>query len=128
MLSSSIAIVIGPAPPRRGVVGKREKEPDRSMRVPITIEVPPGELTPLPTNGGPVATVELRIGAQDAEGNTAAIPVIPLQLQLKGPVEAGDAGRYRTDLLLRRAEHDLVVALYEPVSGKVFSATARIAP
>ena len=114
--------------PLKLVVGKPEKERGRSMRVPITIEVPLAELTPLPTNGGPVATVELRIGAQDAEGNTAAIPVIPLQLQLKGPVEAGDAGRYRTDLLLRRAEHDLVVALYEPVSGKVFSATARIAP
>ncbi len=115
--------------PLKLAVGKPEKQRGRAMRVPITIEVPLAELTPLPgADGSPVATVELRIGAQDAEGNTAAIPVIPLQLALKGPVEAGDAGRYRTDLLLRRGAHDLVVALYEPVSGKVFSATARIVP
>ncbi|HXT20400.1 MAG TPA: hypothetical protein VN923_06600, partial [Thermoanaerobaculia bacterium] len=109
-------------------VGKPEKMRGRTMRVPITIEVPLAELTALPTAQGPVANVELRVGAQDSEGNTATIPVVPLQLVIKTPLEPDAAGRYSTDLLLRRSEHDLVVALYEPVSGKVFSATARIAP
>jgi VWFA-related protein len=114
--------------PLKLVVGKPAKDRGRAMRVPITLEVPLAELTPLPGADGPTATVELRVGAQDAEGNTAAIPVIPLQLSMKTPAQTGDAGRYSTELLLRRGAHDLVVALYEPISGKVFSATARIAP
>jgi hypothetical protein len=100
----------------------------RTMRVPITLQVPLDQLTPLPSADGQVLQVELRVGAQDSDGNTAAIPVIPLQMKLAGEVKAGDSGRYATDLLLRRGEHDLVIALYEPVSGKVFSASARIAP
>jgi len=109
-------------------VGKPEKLKGRTMRVPITLQVPLDQLTPLPSADGQVVQVELRVGAQDSDGNTASIPVIPLQMKLAGEVKAGDSGRYATDLLLRRGEHDLVIALYEPVSGKVFSASARIAP
>ncbi|HET9768931.1 MAG TPA: hypothetical protein VFS60_18950, partial [Thermoanaerobaculia bacterium] len=109
-------------------VGKPEKMRGRTMRVPITLQVPLAELTPLPGPDGPTVNVELRVGAQDADGNTAAIPVIPLHMKLTGDLQSGSAGRYSTQLLLRRSEHDLVIALYEPVSGKVFSASARIAP
>ncbi|HEV8242176.1 MAG TPA: VWA domain-containing protein [Thermoanaerobaculia bacterium] len=114
--------------PLQVAVGKPEKMRGRTMKVPIVLQVPLDQLTPLPTADGQVVQVELRVGAQDADGNTAAIPVIPLQMKLAGPVKPGDTGRYATDLLLRRGEHDLVIALYEPVSGKVFSASARIAP
>ncbi|HXT50329.1 MAG TPA: VWA domain-containing protein, partial [Thermoanaerobaculia bacterium] len=115
--------------PLQVAVGRPEKQRGRTMKVPITLIVPLDQLTPLPgADGSPTVTVELRVGAQDGDGNTAEIPVIPLQMKLAGPVKAGDAGRYATELLLRRAEHDLVIALYEPVSGKVFSASARIAP
>ena len=109
-------------------VGKPEKLRGRTMRVPITIQVPLSELTPLPGADGASVAVELRVGAQDADGNTAAIPVVPLQMKIGGELQAGASGRYATHLLLRRGAHDLVIALYEPVSGKVFSATARIAP
>lgn len=115
--------------PLQVAVGKPEKMKGRTMRVPIVLQVPLDQLTPLPgPDGGPTVTVELRVGAQDADGNTAKVPVVPLIMKLKGDVKPGDAGRYATELLLRRGEHDLVIALYEPVSGKVFSASARIAP
>ena len=114
--------------PLQVAVGKPEKLRGRTMRVPIVLQVPLDQLTPLPGADGQFVQVELRVGAQDADGNTAAIPVIPLQLKLAGDVKAGVGARYATDLLLRRGEHDLVIALYEPVSGKVFSASARIAP
>ena len=115
--------------PLQVTVGKPEKMRGRTMRVPITLQVPLAELTPLPgPDGGPTVSVELRVGAQDADGNTATIPVIPLHMKVGADLQAGAAGRYATELLLRRSEHDLVIALYEPVSGKVFSASARIAP
>jgi hypothetical protein len=115
--------------PLQVTVGKPEKMRGRTMRVPITLQVPLAQLTPLPgPDGEPTVSVELRVGAQDADGNTASIPVIPLQMKVGGDLQAGAAGRYATQLLLRRSEHDLVIALYEPVSGKVFSASARIAP
>jgi len=109
-------------------VGKPEKMRGRTMRVPITVMVPLSQLTPLPGADGSTVHVELRVGAQDADGNTATIPVIPLTMKLGGDLTADAAGRYATQLLLRRSEHDLVIALYEPVSGKIFSASARIAP
>jgi len=114
--------------PLEVTVGRPLKDRGRRMKVPITILVPLGQLTPLPGPEGPTVAVELRVAAQDAEGATAAIPVIPLQLRMPAELKADSAGRYSTELLLRRAEHDLVIALYEPVSGKVFSATAHIAP
>jgi VWFA-related protein len=109
-------------------IGRPVKGRGRTMKVPITILVPLAQLTPLPGPDGPTVTVELRVAAQDAEGATASIPVIPLVLRMPAELKPDGAGRYSTELLLRRAEHDLVIALYEPVSGKVFSATARIAP
>lgn len=109
-------------------LGKPERTKGRTMRVPITVAVPLSDLTPLPTAEGPTLALELRVVAQDAEGTTSAIPVMPLQVRVPENVQPGDKGRYETTLLLRRAPHDIVVALYEPVSGKVFSATARVTP
>ncbi len=116
------------AAPLSLALGKPEKGRGRTMRVPLVVAVPLSELTPLPGADGPTVIVELRIAAQDAEGATAEIPVVPLQVRVPATLEPGTSGRYATVLELRRAPHDLVVALYEPVSGKVFSATARISP
>jgi len=109
-------------------VGKPEKQRGRTMRVPIEVTVPLDALTALPGEKGPEVSVELRIAAQDSEGNLAEIPVIPLHVQIPEKVKVTDGARYTTAVVLRRSPHDLVVALYEPASGKIFSATARISP
>jgi hypothetical protein len=68
------------------------------------------------------------VAAQDEEGRLAPVPVIPLELRLPQAPVAGQMARYSTSLELRRSPHDLVVSLYDPASGKLFSATARVAP
>jgi VWFA-related protein len=108
------------------VLGKPER--GRKMRVPIEVMVPVGKLTAVQVGNEWVTTAELRVAAQDEEGNTAPIPVLPLELRLASPPVEGEMARFRTTIQLRRAPHDLVVALYEPTSGKVFSAAARITP
>jgi VWFA-related protein len=124
------ALLFGNAPstaPLTLTLGAPERS-GRRWRVPIEILVPVGELTVLPVGNEWVATAELRVAAQDEEGNTAPIPVLPLELRLASPPAPGEVARYRTLVELRRGAHDLVVALYEPTSGKVFSAAARITP
>jgi VWFA-related protein len=115
--SLPLALTLG-APERAG----------RRLRVPIEVTVPVGELTALPVGEEWVTTAELRIAAQDDAGDTAPIPVVPLELRLAAAPTPGQVARFRTVLELRRAAHDIVVALYEPTSGKVFSAAARITP
>jgi VWFA-related protein len=109
-------------------VGPPESMRGRRMRVPIEVMVPTSELTAVPTGDAWVVAAELRVAAQDEEGRTAPVPVVPLELRLERPPVAGESARYRTTLELRRVTHDLVVALYEPASGKLFSATARVIP
>ena len=90
--------------------------------------MPVGELTAVQVGEEWVAEAELRVAAQDEEGNVAPIPVLPLELRLRAAPQPGEIARYTTTLELRRSPHDIVVALYEPASGKVFSAAARITP
>lgn len=116
------------AAPLAIAIGRPEKS-GRGMKVPLTLTIPLAELTPLPVADGRVAELELRVAAQDIDnGSLAAIPVVPLQLRVPANVAPGASAHYETTLALRRAAHDLVVVLYEPVSGKLFSATARVSP
>jgi VWFA-related protein len=108
-------------------LGKPETK-GRRLRVPLQVMVPTAELTAVPAGEEWVVTGELRVAAQDDDGRLAPVPVIPLELRLpERPVE-GQMARYTTALELRRTSHDLVVSLYDPASGKLFSATARVAP
>lgn len=116
------------AAPLAVAVGRPEELRGRRMRVPIEIAVPVAELTAVPDGGRWRVTAELRVAAQDEDGNTSGVPVVPLGLELDAPPAAGQTARYATSLELRRVPQDLVVALYDPVSGKLFSATARVSP
>jgi VWFA-related protein len=108
-------------------LGKPEAR-GRRMRVPLEILVPTRELTAVPEGNEWVVRGELRVAAQDEEGRLAPVPVIPLELRLTREPAEGELARYTTALELRKESHDLVVALYDPLSGKLFSATARVAP
>ena len=125
-----LAALRQPAEHRSAAAGRRAARDDagRRMRVPIEVMVPTSELTAVPTGDVWVVAAELRVAAQDEEGRTAPVPVVPLELRLARPPAEGESARFRTTLELRRVTHDLVVALYEPASGKLFSATARVIP
>jgi VWFA-related protein len=108
----------------------RPQPAGRSMQVPIALSLPLDELTLLPSGqaGERVAELELRVAALDDRGGRSDIPVLPFRLTLPAEVEAGARARYQTRLELRKVKNRVVVAVYDPLSGAIWSKTAEIRP
>jgi VWFA-related protein len=100
----------------------------RAMEVPLEIKIPLDAVTVLPAGDRYVAQLELRVGVRDDQGETVPVPVIPVDLRFDEEPEAGSYATYETELRLRAARHDVVVALYDPLSGALLSAVLQIAP
>jgi hypothetical protein len=98
------------------------------MRVPIRFELPVSEVTFLEAGGVRVADLELRVAAVDEYGGRSDVPVLPVRLTL--PAEPAPAGvaAHETTLELRRTGNRLAVAVYDPLSGTIWSATADVRP
>ncbi|HEY9423052.1 MAG TPA: hypothetical protein VIW92_16690, partial [Thermoanaerobaculia bacterium] len=112
-----------PLPMRIGAVQRSKK----GTEVPITLGLPVDLMTVVPVNGKYAAQLELRFIASDAEGNSSEIPVIPIGLASDKPPTPGKMVKYETKLLLRRGKADhLVVAVYDPLSGKIATAEAKL--
>ncbi|MGH9379191.1 MAG: VWA domain-containing protein [Thermoanaerobaculia bacterium] len=119
-------------PPGTGTLKAELGEPERSgrrrMQVPVTVFLPMDEFTVLPQGEKFVTRVELRFAVQDDEGARAPIPVVPLELTLKAQPPAGAVISYETTLELRPREHDLVIGVHDPVTGRLLSTTAHVKP
>ena len=110
-------------------VGKPVRAGRRQIEVPITLAIPADAITLVPLEGKHVAELELRVASVDAEGNRSDIPVIPLRLAL-GDISqvAGKFIRYDTKLRLRRIGQHLIVAIFDPLSSRLFTAEADVTP
>lgn len=104
------------------VAGKKKK----TLEIPITLGLPVDILTIVPVDGKFVAQAELRLAASSKDGNTSEIPVIPLNLKSDKPPKPGGFVRYDTKVTLRGDANHLVIALYDPVSGKIATAESPI--
>ena len=110
-------------------IGKPEGKGGRTMKLPIAFSLPAEEITFLPAGSqGLVADVELRVAAIDDRGGRSEIPVLPIRLALPKLPEAGARVRYETKLELRRVKNKVAVAVYDPVSGAIWSKVAEIRP
>jgi VWFA-related protein len=109
-------------------VGRPQKSSLGRMRVPIRFELPVSEITFLPAAGARVADLELRVAAVDEHGGRSEVPVIPIRLTLPGEPEPGGTAGQETALELRRTGNRLAVAVYDPLSGTIWSATADVRP
>lgn len=98
------------------------------MKVDVKLSVPAGEVTFVPDGDRNVAALEIRVAAIDEDGARSPIPVLPLQLDVPGPIEASRPVTYEAALELRRTRNRLVVALYDPTSGTIWSATTEVRP
>jgi len=109
-------------------VGEPQKSSIGRMRVPIRFELPVSEVTFLEAGGVRVADLELRVAAVDEYGGRSDVPVLPVRLTL--PAEPAPAGvaAHETMLELRRTGNRLAVAVYDPLSGTIWSATADVRP
>ncbi len=107
-------------------LGEPKKSGRRRIDVPLTVIVPLDQLTFLPVGDTFVSEVELRIAVMDEDGQRAEIPVIPMNLQTTTEPEAGNLGRYQTQLRLRNKSHHGVVAVYDGASGRILSSSIEI--
>lgn len=129
MVESSLLFGDPPsAAPLRVEVGQGKKSGLGKVIVPLRIAIPVGALSFLPHEGKWVADTELRVAVLDESGNTSDIPVIPLGIRLDAEPTADDFTVYETSMKVRRRKHDLVVSLYDKLSGKILSSKVQIDP
>ena len=107
-------------------VGRGQKSGMGLREVPLKVFIPLHALTFLPAAGGFVCDAELRIAVLDADGNTSEIPVVPLQVQGKAAPKPGTIKPWETKLKMRTKRHDLVVSIYDKISGKILSAKVEV--
>ena len=98
----------------------------KGVEIPITLGLPVAALTVVPIDGKFAAQAELRIAASNKEGNSSEIPVIPITLKSDQPPKPGGFVRYDTKITLRGGANHLVIALYDPLSGKLATAETDI--
>ncbi|HSF39379.1 MAG TPA: VWA domain-containing protein [Thermoanaerobaculia bacterium] len=97
-----------------------------TIEIPVTLGLPASLLTLMPNEGKVAAELELRVVASDENGNSSEMPVIPLKLASDKPPKAGGFVRYDTKITLKGKADNLVVAVYDPVSGKIATAQAKV--
>jgi VWFA-related protein len=124
-------LLFGSAPSRGALpveVGKPKPAGVGRMEAPLHLAIPVDAITVLPVGGRFVSELELRIAVLDEEGNQAEIPVIPLRLDGQAEPEPGGVIRYDTSVKLRKRRHEVVVALYDPASGRILSNRVEVKP
>jgi len=109
-------------------VGEPKRKSTGVMSVELELGIPLDGLTLVPTDKGVATDLELRVAALDDRGGRSDIPVVPIRLDLPSQPPAGRFVAYRTTLELRRVRNQVVVALYDPVSGVIHSASVEIEP
>ncbi len=111
-------------------VGATKRAGRKEMEVPVSLTIPLTSITVLPVGGGRyVADLELRVAALDDRGDRSEIPVIPLHFTFdSAPPRGGGHVRYDARLKLRRIAQHLIVALFDPLSSKITTAEADVAP
>jgi VWFA-related protein len=112
-----------PLPLKLGEVRKARRG---QIEIPLTLGLPADILTVVPHEGKFAAELELRIAASDANGNSSEIPVIPLTISGDKPPKAGGFVRYDTKITLNGKAETLVLAVYDPVSGKIATGEVKL--
>ncbi len=114
--------------PLRVALGEPQRKSSSVMTVDVKIQVPIHGLTFLPVGGRRVTDLELRVAAIDDRGGRSEVPVLPVRMTIDADPQPGQFAIYETALELRRVKNRIVVALYDPASGTIWSATAEVRP
>ncbi len=109
-------------------VGRPKRVSAGVMRVDLAFAIPLDGLTLVPAGGGYATQLELRVAALDERGGRSEIPVVPIRLDFAERPAPGRYARYETAVELRRVRNQVVVAVYDPASGVIHSASLEIAP
>ena len=98
----------------------------KGVEIPVTLGLPVDVMTALPAIGGYMTQVKLHFAASDDDGNSSDLAVLPVNLATPGEPQPGKFIRYDTTVTLHGKATRLVVAAYDPLSGKVATAEADL--
>ncbi|HET9210568.1 MAG TPA: VWA domain-containing protein [Thermoanaerobaculia bacterium] len=107
-------------------VGEAVRSKQGEIEIPLTLGLPVDLMTVVPDGPKFTARLELRFAASDAEGNTADIPVVPVTLTSDHQPTPGKVVKYETRIKLRGKADHMVVAAYDPLSGKIATAETDV--
>lgn len=93
----------------------------QGFEVPLTLSIPTDILTALPEGDRFVCRLDLRIVATGEDGSTSDMPVTEVKFGGKSAPQPGQLVRYTTKVTLLGKAKELVVAVYDPFSGKLAS-------
>lgn len=114
-----------PLPVKIGEVKKIEQKGKELVEVSLLVGIPVDGVTVVPQGREYVVDVELQIGVAGASGATK-LQKVPIQLKSERQPKAGGLMRYDTTLTLAPESHDVVLALLDPLTGKVLSSQFKI--
>ncbi|MDX1382572.1 MAG: VWA domain-containing protein [Thermoanaerobaculia bacterium] len=119
-------------PPSATPLDLRFGRPERKsgkMHVPLEVSIPLDEVAMLPIGDDLYgADLEVRISVMDTEGGRSDTPVSTIQVRGPQPPDPGDYFTFVTNLVMRKRNHRVVVAVWDPVGGEVMSASVEIEP
>jgi hypothetical protein len=100
----------------------------KTVQVPLKIGIPMDAVTMLERRGRYVAELELRVAALGDDGARNEVAVIPVKLQGDRAPKPGQFSVYETTVALARQRQDLVIALFDPASGRLLEAKTTLEP
>jgi VWFA-related protein len=98
----------------------------KGAEISLALGIPTEILTAVQVGNRYATKLELRVIAADAAGSTSDMPVIDLKLSGDRPPVPGGIVRYATKITLNGRASELMVAVYDPLSGKIAAARAPI--
>ena len=127
------ALLFGGAPSEAGPqltveLGQPVPAGRKVVDVPVEIAIPAAAVTVLQVEGRWAAKLELRLAAVDERGNRSEMPVVPLSFENPGPPNPRSLFRYGTTLRLKQSRHEVVVSVFDPLSGKTLTTKAEVDP
>ncbi len=100
----------------------------RKIVVPMKVIVPLDDITLLPMGGLWTNDVELRVTVINDSGDRSETPVETIRISGPAEPEPGQHYWYTTELVLRKREHRIVVAVHDPVSGTILTSSGTVGP
>jgi len=124
------ALLFGEVPPGSELEVALGEPTRRRLKtyVPLELRFPMDQITVLRAGGVYSADLELRIAALDERGYRSDLDTMPLRISGSALPKPGAEGVQEVSVALRRRPQNLIVSLYDPLSGAVMMSKVAFQP
>lgn len=98
----------------------------RKIVVPMKVIIPLDDIALLPMGDLWTNEVELRVTVINDSGERSETPVETIRIAGPAEPKPGQHYWYTTELVLRKREHRIVVAVHDPVSGTILTSSGTV--